>query len=107
MSPTIEPSASPPQYSYEYKHQSSEQTNELNTSEKDERSTEEKETVSNSDAEEAEDTTHHVHGAARFILVFGLCVTTFLIGLDQLIIATAIPKITSLFHSLNDVGWYG
>jgi len=107
MAPT-EPLNAPPQYSYEYKHQDSAQTNELHASrEKEELSAEEKETVSNSDAEETENTTHHVYGIARIILVFGLCVTTFLIGLDQLIIATAIPKITSLFHSLGDVGWYG
>lgn len=54
-----------------------------------------------------DDGAHYVHGAARIALVFGLCVTTFLVGLDNLIIATAIPKITSLFHSLADVGWYG
>jgi MFS family permease len=40
-------------------------------------------------------------------LAFGLCVVVFLIGLDQMIIATAIPKITSEFKSLDDVGWYG
>lgn len=50
---------------------------------------------------------HYVHGAARIALVFGLCISTFLVGLDNLIIATAIPKITTLFHSLEDVGWYG
>lgn len=54
-----------------------------------------------------DDGAHYVHGAARIALVFGLCVTTFLVGLDNLIIATAIPKITTLFHSLPDVGWYG
>lgn len=30
-----------------------------------------------------------------------------LIGIDNTIIATAIPKITSVFDSLGDVGWYG
>lgn len=30
-----------------------------------------------------------------------------LIGIDNTIIATAIPKITSVFDSLDDVGWYG
>ena len=45
---------------------------------------------------------HHVHGIARIILVFGLCATTFIIGLDQMIIATAIPKITTLFGSLEE-----
>lgn len=58
-------------------------------------------------ANEQDEGAHYVHGAARIALVFGLCVTTFLVGLDQLIIATAIPKITTLFHSLEDVGWYG
>jgi hypothetical protein len=56
---------------------------------------------------EPDEGANYVHGAARIALVFGLCVTTFLVGLDQLIIATAIPKITTLFHSLEDVGWYG
>lgn len=45
---------------------------------------------------------HHVHGLARLILVFGLCATTFIIGLDQMIIATAIPKITTRFKSLEE-----
>jgi hypothetical protein len=62
--------------------------------------------ISSSDEQRAVEA-HYVHGPARIALVFGLCVTTFLVGLDQMIIATAIPKITTLFHSLEDVGWYG
>ncbi|PGG98474.1 hypothetical protein AJ80_09535 [Polytolypa hystricis UAMH7299] len=31
----------------------------------------------------------------------------FLVALDRTIIATAIPRITDEFHSLDDVGWYG
>ena len=41
------------------------------------------------------------------LLTFGLCVATFTVALDNTIIATAIPKITSVFDSLEDVGWYG
>lgn len=41
------------------------------------------------------------------ILTFGLCLATFVVALDNTIIATAIPKITTVFDSLNDVGWYG
>lgn len=41
------------------------------------------------------------------ILTFGLCLSTFVVALDNTIIATAIPKITTVFDSLNDVGWYG
>lgn len=94
----------PPQH----KTENTTTTNELNDTAKVEVYSHEKETIPPADdEEELEDTTHHVNGLPRVILVFGLCVTTFLIGLDQLIIATAIPKITSLWGSLDDVGWYG
>lgn len=36
-----------------------------------------------------------------------LYLATFLVALDRTIIATAIPRITDQFHSLNDIGWYG
>ena len=43
-----------------------------------------------------------------FWLVIGsvyLC--SFLVALDRLIIATAIPAITNTFDSIQDIGWYG
>lgn len=65
-------------------------------------------------------------GSALILLTVGLCLCTFVvshiflgfkctsadiiiiqIALDNTIIATAIPTITTVFHSLNDVGWYG
>jgi hypothetical protein len=46
-------------------------------------------------------------GGPLAILTFGLCLATFVVALDNTIIATAIPKITTVFNSLNDVGWYG
>ena len=46
-------------------------------------------------------------GGKLAILTFGLCMATFVVALDNTIIATAIPKITTVFDSLNDVGWYG
>ncbi|KAJ0412943.1 major facilitator superfamily domain-containing protein, partial [Aspergillus carlsbadensis] len=36
-----------------------------------------------------------------------LTLTSYLVLLDTSIVSTAIPRITSDFHSLNDVGWYG
>ncbi|KAL2785456.1 major facilitator superfamily domain-containing protein [Aspergillus keveii] len=36
-----------------------------------------------------------------------LTLTAYLVLLDTSIVSTAIPRITSDFHSLNDVGWYG
>ncbi|CAK5272638.1 unnamed protein product [Mycena citricolor] len=41
------------------------------------------------------------------LLTIALCLSVFLVALDNTIIATAIPKITDQFKSLNDVGWYG
>jgi len=35
------------------------------------------------------------------ILTFGLCMTTFVVALDNTIIATAIPKITSVFNPMT------
>lgn len=57
--------------------------------------------------EEAEDESKYLSGLKLWTLSFGLCLTTFVIALDNTIIATAIPKITSVFNSLEDVGWYG
>lgn len=46
--------------------------------------------------------------AARlFFILLALALSIFLVSLDMTIIATAIPRITDEFHSLNDVGWYG
>ncbi|KAH7381082.1 major facilitator superfamily domain-containing protein [Cadophora sp. MPI-SDFR-AT-0126] len=45
-------------------------------------------------------------GLRLAFIVLGLCLAVFVVALDNTIIATAIPKITSQFNSLNDVGWY-
>lgn len=66
-----------------------------------------KEDPAKSDEPEAEDESQYLHGIVLIFLVISLCLVTFMIGLDQMIIATAIPKITTQFHSLEDVGWYG
>ncbi|KAL5533396.1 hypothetical protein ACEPAF_5172 [Sanghuangporus sanghuang] len=46
-------------------------------------------------------------GMRLFLLTIGLCLVIFVISLDNTIIATAIPTITTVFDSLDDVGWYG
>nr|ADY16699.1 TqaJ [Penicillium aethiopicum] len=40
-------------------------------------------------------------------IMVGLCCSVFCMALDNTIVATAIPKITSEFDSLADMGWYG
>ena len=46
-------------------------------------------------------------GMKLAIITVALCFSVFLVALDNTIIATAIPRITDHFGSLNDVGWYG
>lgn len=57
--------------------------------------------------DEQNDDSKYPGGGALAILTFGLCMATFVVALDNTIIATAIPRITTVFDSLNDVGWYG
>jgi hypothetical protein len=56
---------------------------------------------------EDEDESKYPRGLPLFILTAGLFLATFVVALDNTIIATAIPKITQDFDSLGDVGWYG
>ncbi|OAA53910.1 Major facilitator superfamily domain, general substrate transporter [Niveomyces insectorum RCEF 264] len=54
-----------------------------------------------------EDGTAYPSGTRLGLIMLALCLSVFLMALDNSIIATAIPKITDQFHSLGDVGWYG
>ncbi|PMD20653.1 putative aflatoxin efflux pump [Hyaloscypha hepaticicola] len=40
-------------------------------------------------------------------IIVATYLSLFLVGLDRSIIATAIPKITDEFNSIEDIGWYG
>ncbi|RDL40133.1 Uncharacterized protein BP5553_00112 [Venustampulla echinocandica] len=46
-------------------------------------------------------------GTKLAVLVLALMVSIFLVALDMTIVATAIPRITQDFSSLEDIGWYG
>ncbi|KAI9754653.1 MAG: hypothetical protein M4579_004616 [Chaenotheca gracillima] len=65
------------------------------------------EPVVGEEGEEVEDTSNYPHGVQLVLLTFGLAMAIFVVALDNTIIATAIPKITTVFNSLGDVGWYG
>ena len=54
-----------------------------------------------------DDDSKYLTGTKLSLLTFGLCLATFVVALDNTIIATAIPRITTQFNSLPDVGWYG
>ncbi|KAI9781425.1 MAG: hypothetical protein M1839_006019 [Geoglossum umbratile] len=59
---------------------------------------------SHSSGEDEED---YPKGIKLAIVSVALCLSVFLVALDNTIIATAIPKITDHFKALDDVGWYG
>lgn len=56
---------------------------------------------------DGEDEAVYPSGLKLAIISLALCLSVFLVALDNTIIATAIPKITDQFNSLQDVGWYG
>jgi MFS family permease len=56
---------------------------------------------------ETDDDSRYPSGTKLALLTSGLAMATFVIALDNTIIATAIPRITTDFDALNDVGWYG
>ncbi|KUI69640.1 Putative HC-toxin efflux carrier TOXA [Cytospora mali] len=57
-----------------------------------------------------EDEEHEVvypKGATRILIIVSLCLSVFLVALDQTIIAPALGAITAQFSSVKDIGWYG
>ncbi len=54
-----------------------------------------------------EDGSEYPTGVRLALITLALCLSVFLIALDNSIIATAIPTISDAFQSLSDVGWYG
>ncbi|KAI1138509.1 putative MFS multidrug transporter [Hypoxylon sp. FL0543] len=62
-------------------------------------------TAGNMTAEDGENL-DYVTGYKLILLLFSVTTFFFLLMLDMSIISTAIPQITSDFHSLQDIGWY-
>jgi hypothetical protein len=70
---------------------------------------------------------YFMSGSKLALIIGGLCIALFLLGLDTAIVSTvsnshhnprsrkiltgfslqAIPRITARFHSTSDIGWYG
>ncbi|SPQ17589.1 bb877c76-bf64-4c72-a50a-0c9a480a0e4d [Thermothielavioides terrestris] len=49
----------------------------------------------------------HPSTTGLVLIAAGLCLSVFLVSLDQTIVSNAIPKITDEFGSTGDIGWYG
>ncbi|EFR04188.1 MFS gliotoxin efflux transporter GliA [Nannizzia gypsea CBS 118893] len=64
-------------------------------------------TRDSNDEAEGEDGLLPITKSQFLMLNVALCVGIFMVTLDVIILATAIPTITHEFHSLGDVGWYG
>ncbi|KZF23703.1 MFS multidrug transporter-like protein [Xylona heveae TC161] len=60
-----------------------------------------------SDGNEKGEEDEYPKGFKLAAVVLALILSVFLAALDMTIIATAIPRITDQFHSLDQVGWYG
>ena len=56
---------------------------------------------------QSNDESQYPGGLKLALITIGLALATFVVALDNTIIATAIPQITTVFNSLGDVGWYG
>jgi MFS family permease len=59
------------------------------------------------EVEENDDNRVYPSGFALTMITVGLCLSTLVIALDNTIIATALPTITTDFNALDDVGWIG
>jgi MFS family permease len=42
-----------------------------------------------------------------WLIILSVYLSFFLVALDRMIVATAIPAITNTFGSIEDIGWYG
>ncbi|KAJ5433840.1 Major facilitator superfamily domain general substrate transporter [Penicillium cf. griseofulvum] len=57
--------------------------------------------------DEPKPVTEYPKGIEALFIMVALVLSITLCSLDQTIVATAIPKITDQFHSLDDISWYG
>lgn len=56
--------------------------------------------------EDEEDDDKYVTGIPLALLTVSLLATVFIVALSNTIISTAIPTLTSVFNSYNDIAWY-
>ncbi|CAG8086237.1 unnamed protein product [Penicillium olsonii] len=59
------------------------------------------------DDDEKDDPEQYPSAWKLILITIALCLCVFCVALDNTIIATAIPRITDHFNSIEDVGWYG
>lgn len=57
--------------------------------------------------DDPESATVYLEGAKLAITMLAVFGVLFLVALDRFVLATAIPRITDDFHTVDHVGWYG
>ncbi|KLU86453.1 hypothetical protein MAPG_05466, partial [Magnaporthiopsis poae ATCC 64411] len=62
---------------------------------------------SSSSGADADADVEYPKGPKLILIIAALCLSVFLVALDQTIIAPALGAITSEFGSVKDIGWYG
>lgn len=50
---------------------------------------------------------YNTQSSQFWLIILSVYLSFFLVALDRMIIATAIPAITNTFQSIEDIGWYG
>ncbi|KAH8694980.1 hypothetical protein BGW36DRAFT_360699 [Talaromyces proteolyticus] len=60
----------------------------------------------NRQGSEDEDESQYPVTCQLVVITFAPNLSMFLVGLENTIISTAVPKITDQFHAMDDVGWY-
>ena len=58
------------------------------------------------DTEAAEGSTEYLEGYRLYLLLISLMLGTMLVAIDNTIIGVAVPRITTDFDALGDIGWY-
>ena len=59
------------------------------------------------ETQQSKDKDHHATSLKLGLVIASLYLGTLLIAIDTTIITVAVPKISTVFKALDDIGWYG
>ncbi|KAJ5368692.1 Aspyridones efflux protein [Penicillium cataractarum] len=59
------------------------------------------------DEEDAGESSNYINGSRLYVLSAAFTMAGIMLAIDGSILSTAIPRITSEFNSIDDIGWYG
>ena len=59
------------------------------------------------ETQQSKDKDHHAISLKLGLVIASLYLGTLLVAIDTTIITVAVPKISTVFKALDDIGWYG